>query len=227
MARSDQTTAAGQDRPASLLPTAMGLTVLFLGSLYLVRSIESGLISGMVALLSGLVAFLGVVGHGLSGLWAGFAGRGAVARRRFSRAAVYLGFGALSFVAARLQGGTVERFRAGLEPGTSLQEVLRRLDALYSEHPRRWRFISLWGTSQDLTLDGYPRIGQTNEGALYTWSAGLPRSTGAVAETAAALSRNRQIWFTFRTDVGFVHFFVTLDDRGLVKTISKTIGHQA
>lgn len=220
---------AVESKAVSLWPTAIGLTILLLGGLYFTRSTESGIIGAGVAILSMLVTFLGVLSHGLSGLWKAFRGRGPLARRSFWRATLYLVFGIASFAAARLQGGgTVEEFRSQLQPGISLHEALRRLDALYTAHPRRWRFISLWGSTRELALDDYPKIGRSDDGvAFFTWSSGDVHGAGVLADTAAALSKARQVWFTFRGDVGFVHFFVILDERGLIKSVSETTGHQA
>lgn len=227
MTKEERAAAAGESKDASLWRTAFGLSVLFLACLYFL-GIESGMITAGVALLSMLVTSVGVLWHGLGGLWRAFKGRGPLARRSLSRTAMYLGFGLASLVAARLQGNAIDEFRRDLQPGTSLQEALRRLDVLYTGHPGRWRFISLWGTTKELALDDYPKIGAPGDSAVvFTWSAGEAHSTGVVADTAAALSKTRQVWFTFRTDVGFVHFFVILDERGLIKSVSGTTGHQA
>ena len=225
----DASTAAASSRgPASLWPTGAGLSVLFLGGLYIVRSTESGMVVAVDALLAMMVTFVGVLGHGLSGLWRAFRGRGAFARNSFLRAGLYLLFGVASFTATRLQGGTVEEFRSGLQPGMTVDETLRRLDALYTQHPKRWRFISLWGTKQELSIGDYRKIGEPGDGAvLFMWQADQSRTSAAMAEAAAALSKTRQVWFTLRTDVGFVHFFVTVDEGGRIKSVSETTGHQA
>jgi hypothetical protein len=110
----------------------------------------------------------------------------------------------------------------------SVQEALRRLDVLYTRHPNRYRFISLWGTPKELALEDYRRVGSVEGGAVaFTWSSGEVHSTGVVADSGAVLAKSKQVWFTFRGDVGFVHFFVVLDERGLIQSVSQTTGHQA
>lgn len=231
MAEQTPTTAKSEAKEAPLWPTALGLTLLVLGGLFFVRSIESGLIAAGLALVAGIVTVVGVLFYGVRGLWSLIRGRRDAARGSLFRALLYLVFGIAAVVVARQQGGTASEFRSSLEPGMSMQEALRRLDALYTRHPGRYRFIALWGTPKELTLADYPRIGATgpeSEGtASFTWNTGEVHSTGVVADTAAVLAKSRQVWFTFRTDVGFVHFFVVLDDRGLIKSVSETIGHQA
>lgn len=229
MVKDERGQVASEGKPASLWPTAIGLTVLFLGTFVFVNGVDDlDYFFGVAALLSMLVTFVGILALGLGGLWAAFKGRGPVARSRLLRAAMYLCFGVASFAAARQHGRDVDDFRTRLQPGTSVQEALRRLDALYTEHPRRWRFISGWGTTQELALADYRKIGQSDDSAVpFTWSRGEPRLPAAVAATAVALSKTKQVWFTFRTDIGFLHFFVTLDERGLIKSVSKSTGHQA
>ncbi|MBX7187134.1 MAG: hypothetical protein K1Y01_18480 [Vicinamibacteria bacterium] len=224
-------TAKSEAKEAPLWPTALGLTLLVLGGLFFVRSIESGLIAAGLALVAMIVTVAGVLFHGVRGLWSLVRGRREGARGGLFRALLYLAFGVAAVVAARQQGGTVAEFRSSLEPGMSMQEAMRRLDALYTRHPSRYRFIAFWGTPRELTLADYPRIGATgpeSEGSVsFTWTMGEAHSTGVIADTAAVLARSRQVWFTFRTDVGFVHFFVILDDRGLIRSVSETTGHQA
>ena len=109
----------------------------------------------------------------------------------------------------------------------AMPEALRQLDLLYAAHPGRYRFITFWGTAKELALEDYASVGKPGENTVtFTWSSGEAHSVGAVFDTAVALSKSRQVWFTFRGDAGFVHFFVVLDDRGLITSISKTIGHQ-
>lgn len=216
------------DKPASPWPTVITLTVLFLGTASVVGHLDSDYFLGTAVLLSMVVAFAGVIALGTGGVWAAFRGRGPVARSRLLRAAMYLFFGAASLVATRQRGATADDFRTHLQPGTTVQEALRRLDAFYTEHPRRWRFISVWGTTEELALTDYRKIGESGDGTVsLTWSMGEPRPPAALAATAEALSKSRQVWFTFRTDVGFLHFFVTLDEHGLIKSVSKVTGHQA
>ena len=220
-----------EPKEGPLWPTALGLTALVLGGLFFVRSIESGIIAAGVALVAMLVTVGGILFYGVRGLWSLIRGRKDAARGSLWRAVLYLVFGVAAIVVARQQGGTVEEFRSGLEPGMSMQEALRRLDLLYTQHPRRYRFVALWGTPKDLTLEDYGRIGTAGpvgEGSVsFTWTKDEVHSTGVVADTAAVLAKSRQVWFTFRTDVGFVHFFVVLDDRGLIRSVSETTGHQA
>ena len=219
---------AGKRKPDALWPTASGPTILFLACLYLIRSTESAMVTGMAALLSMLVTVVGIFAHGLFGLWRAFKGGGGLPSRSLARAAMYLLFGVASLTAARLQGNTVQEFRDDLHPGMSLHEGLRRLDAVYLAHPKQWRFVSLWGTAKELTLDDYRRVGKSGEGTVtFIWRAGEARSIGALKDTDDALAKTRQVWFTFRGDVGFVHFFVVLDERGLIKSVSETTGHQA
>lgn len=228
MAQEQPSTATAETKEGPLWPTAVGLAVLVLGGLLFARSIESGIIAAGVALVAMLVTVVGVLFYGVRGLWSLIRGRREAARGSLWRAVMYLVFGVASVVVARQQGGTAEEFRSSLEPGMSMQEALRRLDVLYTQHPRRYRFISLWGTPKDLTLADYRRIGAPGEGSVaFTWTSGEVHSIGVVADTATVLAKSKQVWFTFRADVGFVHFFVVLDDRGLIRSISESTGHQA
>ena len=227
MAQDQPTAKTVETREGSLWPTAVGLGVLVLGGLLFVRSLESAMMTAGLLIFAVVVTLAGVLFHGARGLWSLFRGRRDAARGSLWRAVLYLVFGLVSFVGARQQGGSVPEFRAGLEPGMSMQEALRRLDILYTAHPGRYRFITLWGTPNELMLNEYQRIGRPGEaGTLFTWSSGEVHSAGAVADTAAVLAKSKQVWFTFRGDVGFVHFFVVLDDRGLIKSVSETTGHQ-
>jgi len=227
MAQEPKAAPTVEKKEAPLWPTAVGLGVLVLGGALFVRSIESAMMTAGLLILAMAVTVIGVLAHGLRGLWSLIRGRRDIARGSLWRAVLYLVFGVVSFVGARQQGGTVPEFRAGLEPGMSMQEALRRLDILYTAHPTRYRFITLWGTPNELALNEYQRIGRPGEaGTLFTWSSGEAHSAGAVADTAVVLAKSRQVWFTFRGDVGFIHFFVALDDRGLIKSISETTGHQ-
>ena len=135
--------------PKPLWPTATGLVVLFLGCLYLERTTESSMVAVLTALLSLPVTLGGVLGHGLVGLGRAFRRRGPLARNSFSRAGLYLAFGVASVASPRLQCGNIDRFRADLRPGTSIQETLRRLDIVYTQHPknRSLRFIRLCSDS--------------------------------------------------------------------------------
>lgn len=216
-----------ETKEAPLWPTAAGLGVLVLGGVLFVRSLESAMMTASLLIVAVAVTLVGVLAHGLRGLWSLMRGRRVAARGSLWRAALYLVFGIVALLGARQQGGSVPEFRSGLAAGMSMQEALRRLDILYTAHPRRYRFITLWGTPNELTLNEYPRIGRDGEaGTLFTWSSGEVHSAGAVADTAAVLAKSRQVWFTFRGDAGFVHFFVLLDERGLIKSISETTGHQ-
>jgi hypothetical protein len=214
-------------REGSLWPTAIGLAVMVLGCVLFVRSIESGILLATAALLCAFVTVMGILFHGLRGLWSLIRGRRPEARGSLIRAVMYLGFGIATFALARSQGGTVDEFRSKLEPNMGMQEALRQLDLLYTAHPSRYRNIGLWGTSKELTLEDYANAEKPGEDSvIFTWSSGETHSPGAVSDTALALSKSRQVWFTFRTDAGLMRFFVVLDDRGLIKSISKTIGHQ-
>lgn len=217
-----------EKKEAPLWPTAAGLGVLVLGGVLFLRSLESAMMTASLLIVAMAVTLVGVLAHGVRGLWSLIRGRRAAARSSLWRAVLYLVFGIVSLLGARQQGGTVPEFRAGLEPGMSMQEALRRLDILYAAHPGRYRFITLWGTPLELALEDYRKVGSGGDGTTsFTWSSGEVHSAGAVADTAAVLARSRQVWFTFRGDVGFVHFFVILDDRGLIKSVSETTGHQA
>ena len=228
MAQDPPAAATSVTKDAPLWPTAVGLGVLVTGGVLFVRSIESAMMTAGLLMVAMAVTLVGILVHGVRGLWSLIRGRRDAARGSLWRAVLYLVFGIVAVVGARQQGGSVPEFRSGLEPGMSMQEALRRLDILYTAHPRRYRFISLWGTPNELTINEYQRIGREGEaGTLFMWSSGEVHSAGAVADTAAVLAKSRQVWFTFRGDVGFVHFFVTLDDRGLIKSISETTGHQA
>jgi hypothetical protein len=228
MAQDQKATATVEKKEGPMWPTAVGLGVPVLGSVLFVRSMESAMMTAGLLIFAIIVTLAGVLFHGVRGLWSLFRGRRVAARGRLGRAVLYLVFGLVAFVGARQQGGSVEEFRAGLEPGMGMQEGLRRLDILYTAHPRRYRFITLWGTPNELTLDDYQRVGREGEaGTLFTWSSGEVHSAGVVADTGAVLAKSRQVWFTFRGDVGFVHFFVLLDERGLIKSISEATGHQA
>jgi hypothetical protein len=228
MANDKPATPAAEPREASLWPTAMGLGVLVLGCILFVRSIESRILVGTVVLLASSVSVAGILFHGVRGLWSLLRGRRPAARGSLLRAVMYLAFGMASFAASRNQGGTVEEFRAQLEPAMGVQEALRRLDLLLAAHPARYRSISFWGTPKELASEEYESAGKPGEGSvIFTWSSGEVRSTGAVADIALVLSKSRQVWFTFSTDTGLVRFFVVLDDRGLIKSVSGTIGHQA
>lgn len=227
MAQDPPAAATVEKREGPLWPTAVGLGVLVLGSVLFVRSMESAMMTAGILIFAVIVTLAGVLFHGVRGLWSLMRGRRDAARGSLGRAVLYLVFGLAALVGARQQGGSVEEFRAGLEPGMSMQEALRRLDILYTAHPRRFRFITLWGTPNELALTEYQRIGREGEaGTLFTWSSGEVHSAGVVADTAAVLAKSRQVWFTFRGDVGFVRFFVLLDERGLIKSISETTGHQ-
>ena len=227
MAQDQPPPVAVEKKEGPLWPTALGLGVLVLGGILFVRSLESAMVAAGLLIFAVIVTLAGVLFHGVRGLWSLMRGRREAARSRMWRAVLYLVFGLVAFVGARQQGGSVEEFRGGLEPGMSMQEALRRLDVLYTAHPKRYRFITLWGTPNELALNEYPRVAKAGEaGTLFTWSSGEVHSAGAVADTAAVLAKSRQVWFTFRGDVGFVHFFVVLDERGLIKSISETTGHQ-
>jgi hypothetical protein len=228
MAQDQPATTTVEEKEGRLWPTAVGLGVLVLGGVLFVRSLESAMMTAGLLIFAVVVTLGGVLFHGVRGLWSLMRGRRDAARGSLWRAVLYLVFGIVAFVGARQQGGSVPEFRASLEPGMSMQEALRRLDLLYTAHPRRYRFITLWGTPNELTINEYPRIAKEGEaGTLFTWKSGEVHSSGVVSDTAAVLSKSRQVWFTFRGDVGFVHFFVTLDERGLIKSISETTGHQA
>jgi len=227
MAQDQPATATVEKKEAPMWPTAVGLAVLVTGGVLFVRSLESALMTASLLIVAMAITLFGILFHGVRGLWSLMRGRRDAARGRLWRAVLYLVFGIVALMGARQQGGSVPEFRASLEPGMSMQEALRRLDLLYTAHPRRYRFITLWGTPNELTINEYPRIGREGEaGTLFTWKSGEVHSSGVVADTAAVLSKSRQVWFTFRGDVGFVHFFVTLDERGLIKSISETTGHQ-
>ena len=227
MAQDQPAAATSETKEAPLWPTAVGLGVIVLGGVLFVRSLESALMTASLLIVAMAVTLVGILAHGVRGLWSLVRGRRVAARGSLWRAVLYLVFGIVAFVGARQQGGSVPEFRAGLQPGMSMQEALRRLDILYTAHPRRYRFITLWGTPNELRLDEYQRIGREGEaGTLFMWSSGEVHSPGVVADTAAVLAKSRQVWFTFRGDVGFVHFFVLLDERGLIKSISETTGHQ-
>ncbi len=227
MAQDQPATTTVETKEGPLWPTALGLGVLVLGGVLFVRSLESAMMTASLLIVAMAVTLAGVLAHGVRGLWSLARGRRVAARSSLWRAVLYLVFGIVALVGVRQQGGSVPEFRASLEPGTSMQEALRRLDILYTAHPKRYRFITLWGTPNELTLNDYPRIGREGEaGTLFTWSSGEVHSAGVVADTAAVLAKSRQVWFTFRGDVGFVHFFVVLDERGLIKSISETTGHQ-
>jgi hypothetical protein len=227
MAQDPEAAPAPEPKETPIWPTAVGLGVLVLGGVWFIRSLESAMMTAGLLILATAITLAGVLFHGVRGLWSLMRGRRDAARGRMWRAVLYLVFGIVAFVGARQQGGSVPEFRAGLEPGMSVQEALRRLDILYAAHPNRYRFITLWGTPNELRLDEYARIGREGEaGTLFTWSSGEVHSAGVVADTAAVLAKSRQVWFTFRGDVGFVHFFVLLDERGLIKSISETTGHQ-
>jgi hypothetical protein len=227
MAQDPEATPVAGTREPPLWPTAAGLAVLVLGGVWFIRSLESAMMTAGLLVIATAITLAGVLFHGVRGLWSLIRGRRDAARGRLGRAVLYLVFGIVAFVGARQQGGSAPEFRAGLEPGMSIHEALRRLDLLYAAHPARYRSITIWGTSKELALEDYASMGKPGENtATFTWSSGETHSTGAVADTALVLSKSRQVWFTFRTDVGFVHFFVVLDDRGLITTISKTIGHQ-
>ena len=228
MAQDQPAAATVETKEGPLWPTAVGLGVLVLSGILFVRSLESAMMTASLLIVAMAVTLIGMLAHGVRGLWSLIRGRRVAARGSLWRAVLYLVFGIVAFAGARQQGGSVPEFRSGLAPGMSMQEALRRLDILYTAHPGRYRFITLWGTPNELTLKEYPRIGKPGEaGTLFTWSSGEVHSAGAVADTAAVLAKSKQVWFTFRGDVGFVHFFVTLDDRGLIKSISETTGHQA
>jgi hypothetical protein len=212
------------DKPPSLSPTAVGLAVLFLGSLYLFVQMDDGFFSLGAGVLSLLVALTGAITFGLSGLWAASMGCRSLARSRFSRAALYLCVGVAVVIVVRQHGRALDDFRRQLAPGTSVPEAIRRLDALYTLHPNRWRYISGSGISQELALADDRRIGTSD--AHFTWWRGTPRTPAELTATAEALSKTRQVWFTFRGEVGFLHFFVTLDERGLIESVSESTGHQ-
>jgi hypothetical protein len=227
MAQDQPAAPTPEPKEAPMWPTALGLGVLVTGGVLFVRSLESAMMTAGLLIFAVIVTLAGVLFHGVRGLWSLMRGRRVAARSSLWRAVLYLAFGLVAFVGARQQGGSVPEFRASLEPGMSVQEALRRLDILYTAHPRRYRFITLWGTPNELGLNEYTRIGKPGEaGTLFTWSSGEVHSPGVVADTAAVLAKSRQVWFTFRGDAGFVHFFVLLDERGLIKSISETTGHQ-
>ena len=218
----------GEKQPKPLWPTAAGLALLFAVLLAMVRLTEWSMFVATTALLSILVSLGGVLAHAFSGVGRALRRRGALARDSFARAGLYLLFGIVSLVAARIQGGAVDDFRRGLQPGMRVDEALTRFDALYLEHPRRWRYISVWGTPEELALSDYRKIGEEREGVVtFTWRAEPARTSEELAREASVLSKCRQVWFTLRTDVGFVHFFVNLDANGRIQSVSETTGHQA
>jgi len=228
MPQDPKETPVAEPRQGPLWPTAIGLSVLVLGCVFFVRRIESGILMTGLVLLTTSVTVVGILFHGVRGMWSLTRGRHPAARGSLLRAIMYLAFGIASFAAARSQGGSVEEFRSHLEPAVGVQEALRRLDLLYTAHPGRYPSISLWGTARELALGDYANVGKPGESSVtFTWTSGEARSVGAVADIALVLSKSRQVWFTFRTDKGFVQFFVLLDDRGLIKSISETIGHPA
>ena len=228
MAQDQPAVPTPKPKEAPIWPTAVGLGVLVLSGVLFVRSLESAMMTASLLIVAMAVTLVGILAHGVRGLWSLFRGRRDAARGSLWRAVLYLAFGIVAFAGARQQGGSVPEFRSGLQPGMSMQEALRRLDILYTAHPRRYRFITLWGTPNELTLDEYPRVGRDGEaGTLFMWSSGEVHSAGAVADTAAVLSKSQQARFTFRRDVGFVPLFVLLHSLRGIHSISPATGNQA
>jgi hypothetical protein len=151
-----------------------------------------------------------------------------MARKRALRAGIYVVLGASALAAPRFRAQAFNDFHQHLTPGMSVLDVLQRLDAVYAQHPRRWTFVAVWGTTDDFGLEDVHKAAQAGEPlGAFTWYAGKPRTSTQLEADAKALAKARQVWFTFRTQVGYLQFFVALDAAGRVQAVSKVTGHQA
>jgi len=200
-------------------------TAVALGALFLLDAGIMGEMSGGVLCL--FVAVIGVAVLLVGALWAAVRGGAAMARSRAMRAGIYVVLGVSALAALRFRAKAFEDFHQHLMPGMSVQVVLERLDALYAQHPRRWTYIRVWGTTQEFRLEDVHKAAQTPDpvGGV-TWYGSTSRTPTELEEHAKDLAKARQIWFTFRTGIGYLQFFVVLDNGGRVQTISNVTGHQ-
>ncbi len=201
--------------------TAVALGLLFLVDVWLMGEMSSGLLSLCVAVVGMAVLLVGA-------LWAAVRGGAAMARSRTLRAGVYVLLGASALVALRVRAQAFNDFHRHLTSGMSVLEVLQRVDAMYARHPQRWTFIGIWGTTHEFALEDVHEATQAADNlAAFTWYGSKPRTSSELEADATALAKARQVWFTFRTQVGYLQFFVALDHAGRVQAVSKVTGHQA
>jgi hypothetical protein len=198
-------------------------------ALGILAAVDVGIMGEMGGgVLSFFVALIGAVLLVPAALWSGLRGSPVLARNRALRAGMYLLLGAVALGAVRFRAQPLNEFRSGLTPGMSVLEVLRRLDALYQEHPRRWTYITGWGTTREFDLKDADQAARTPDTLPgFRWYAGTARTPQDLQVQAQTLSKARQVWFTLRTGVGYLHFFVSLDETGRVRSVSALTGHQA
>ena len=210
---------------ANVATPPFGRTVILLGLIFLVdvwlmRNMGGGVLSTLVGAF-GCAAFL------VAALRARVGGTPALARNRVLRAGLYLVLAIAAVAVMRYRARVFDAFHERLEAGMSVLEVLQETDALYARHPTRWSHISVWGTLHDFALQDATAAAQAPDNiAGATWYSNTPRGPRDLESTANALAPARQIWFTLRTGVGYLHFFVTLKS-GRVESVSEVTGHQA
>jgi hypothetical protein len=202
-----------------------GRTIFVLGLLFLVDVWLMGNMGGGV--LSTLVGMCGCAVFLVAALRARVGGTSALARNRALRAGLYLLLAVAAVGVMRYRARAFDAFHQRLTAGMSVLEVLQEADAVYARHPTRWSHISVWGTRHDFGLPDATAAARAPDNiAGVTWYANTPRSARDLESAANTLAPARQIWFTFRTGVGYLHFFVTLK-AGRVESVSEVTGHQA
>ena len=193
----------------------------------LVYAFDFGVMRGLPGhgLLSILVATAGALALLAGAVWAAVRGGPALARSRAMRAALHVALGAAAILTMRTRAQPLGDFHAGLKPGMSVADALRSLDAAYARDPRQWMFVAVWGTARSWKLgEAHEAARAADAGPVFNWHG--PQGPAAAAAAANALGKARQVWFTFRTANGHLHFFVTLDEAGRVREVSPIEGHQ-
>lgn len=200
--------------------TIVVLGLIFLVDVWLLENMGGGVLSTLVG-ACGCAVFV------VAALRAGIGGHAPLARNRVLRAGLYLLLGVAAVGVMRYRAHAFEAFHERLTAGMTVLDVLKEADAAYARHPTRWRYVAFWGTRHDFALEDSTAAAQATDNlAGATWYAGTPRGAGDLEAAAATLGPARQVWFTFRTGVGYLHFYVTLKD-ARVETVSDVTGHQA
>jgi hypothetical protein len=197
------------------------LAVIFLVDVWMMDGLGGGALSVLVG-GAGCAILL------VAAIWAGVRGRNVVVRSRILRAGLYAFLAAAAIGTLRYRARALEQFHEGLSTGMSVLEVLQGVDRLYTQHPRRWTHIAVWGTMQEYSLADATAAARAPDGiAGATWYAETPHTAADLGSIAKRLAAARQIWFTFRAGVGYLHFFVRLNQSGRVEFVSEVTGHQA
>jgi hypothetical protein len=203
-----------------MVRTAVVLGILLVLDVGLLRGLGGGIVSLVVAAVGFVLLVPGA-------LFALFHGQVACARSRALRACLYLLLGVSALVAMRSRTQPFADFRESLKPGMSVGDVVRRLDQVYARNPGSCPYVAAWGTTHEFRLEDAQTAAQAVDNLEgFTWHAGETRTSAQLERQAQVLAGARQIWFTFRTGVGYLHFFVALDGAGRVRGVSETAGHQ-